>query len=737
MEDPVYHYDHEDLKISEELPWDEMNHISLWELTRQFRVKIVGVNNLPKAEDQQIYVQTELYHGGGLVAPAKDTMIAENSPSPRWYQWITIDIPLCNIPRATRICFTLYSQTKQGKADEPLAWVALQLFDFKHELRTGLISREMWPNERANPIGTCNENTAANGPVLFLELDSYPLPVVFPTEPAKDSGVVNPLWQSQTVSTQSMKVMKIIGNENISHIDQLIQKDPLYQLTPHDKIVMWQEREYCKKKGRSLPKFLQSVPYNDRSAVQTMHSLLKEWAPIRDIDSLQLLDSNFADSTIRNFAVKSLENLDDEKLSDRLLQLIQVLKYEPYHDSELARFLLRRALSTRKIGHEFFWHLKSEVEMPAIKERYGLLLEAYLRGCGIHRYELNKQVKLLKELVGVAKTTIKNVQAKAPDALPRMREDLSRLKLDSKLPLPLNPSIEVVGLAIEKCKYMDSKKLPLWLVFNNHDLQAPKKYVIFKSGDDLRQDMLTLQMLRLMDKLWKEEGLDLKMSPYGCIATGDMEGMIEVVLNSETCASITKMAGGANAAFASDPFAKWLKEQNPTEEGYYQAVNNFVHSCAGYCVATYVLGIGDRHNDNYMITKDGKLFHIDFGHFLGNYKKKFGIKRERAPFVFTPAMEYVMGGKDSDSFKLFLGLGCRAYNVLRKHANLFINLFAMMLSTGIPELTKIDDLNYLKEAFSLDQNDEFAEKKWTDLVFQSLATKSRQMDDWVHIMKHA
>jgi phosphatidylinositol 3-kinase len=47
---------------------------------------------------------------------------------------------------------------------------------------------------------------------------------------------------------------------------------------------------------------------------------------------------------------------------------------------------------------------------------------------------------------------------------------------------------------------------------------------IFKYGDDLRQDQLMIQTIMLMDRLLKIEGLDLKLTPYRVLATGQDHG---------------------------------------------------------------------------------------------------------------------------------------------------------------------------------------------------------------------
>lgn len=137
-----------------------------------------------------------------------------------------------------------------------------------------------------------------------------------------------------------------------------------------------------------------------------------------------------------------------------------------------------------------------------------------------------------------------------------------------------------------------------------------------------------------------------------------------------------------------------------------------------------------------MIQKNGRLFHIDFGHFLGNFKKKFGFSRERAKFVFTPDFAYVLGGVGSDLFNEFVALCCRAYNILRKNAGNFINLMAMMLSTGIPELTKPSDIDYLRNTLCLDLEDEEASASFVKQISSSLGCKTTIINNMIHILAH-
>uniref|UniRef100_A0AAZ3R0U1 phosphatidylinositol-4,5-bisphosphate 3-kinase n=1 Tax=Oncorhynchus tshawytscha TaxID=74940 RepID=A0AAZ3R0U1_ONCTS len=695
----------------------------------------------PLLPPPQVQVRAGLFHGTELLCKPAVSSESSGRSEHVWNLTLEFDITVSDLPRMARLCFAIYAvmdkvkKQKSTKNHYPVAWVNTMVFDYKGQLKTGDIILHSWSSfpdeleEMLNPIGTIQTNPyTENCTALHIHLPDYnPHPILFPPFDKEDPELPP----------------NKCGKKFHIELKEIMERDPLSQLCENEKDLIWTLRYDCMENfPQSLPKLLLSVKWSKHEDMAQLQALLQIWPKLSPRDALELLDFNYPDQYVREYAVGCLRDMSDEELSQYLLQLVQVLRYEPYYDCALTRFLLNRAQCNRNIGHFLFWHLRSEMHMPAVSVQFSLILEAYCRGSIPHIEVLKKQVEALSKLKSVNELiklgTIKNARSKTKEAMLTKEAMMTCLRQSgytetlSDLHSPLNPSVLLSGI---KCRYMDSKMKPLWIVYNNKLLGGDTLGIIFKNGDDLRQDMLTLQILRLMDLLWKEANLDLRIVPYGCLATGDRSGLIEVVSSADTIANIqlTSSNVAAAAAFNKDALLNWLKEKN-SGDALEKAIEEFTLSCAGYCVATYVLGIGDRHSDNIMVRSTGQLFHIDFGHILGNFKSKFGIKRERVPFILTHDFIHVIQqGKtgNTEKFGSFRNYCEQAYLILRRNGNLFITLFALMLTAGLPELTSVKDIQYLKDSLALGKTDDEALKQFRQKFDEALRESWTTKVNWM------
>jgi len=228
-------------------------------------------------------------------------------------------------------------------------------------------------------------------------------------------------------------------------------------------------------------------------------------------------------------------------------------------------------------------------------------------------------------------------------------------------------------------------------------------------------------MINLMDSLLKKVNLDLRLTPYRVLATGTSQGFVEYVPKSHTLTSILE-------EYDRD-IGKFFTHHNPRPNQLQAAVDTFIKSSAGYCVITYILGIGDRHLDNVLLTTDGHLFHIDFGYIFGRDPKPFP-----PPMKFCKEMVMAMGGSGSPQYKDFRTYCCSAFNLLRNHATLILNLLGLMGEANIPDLSSDVEKTLLKvqEKFRLDLTEEEAEKILLSLIDESVSALFPQVMENIH-----
>ncbi|KYQ59052.1 Phosphatidylinositol-4,5-bisphosphate 3-kinase catalytic subunit beta isoform [Trachymyrmex zeteki] len=745
-------------------------HISAWKIEEPFVFTVNGISRLncdAAHRTVEIGLQAGLFHGGKSLCESQKTkeIIVSSDGSCEWEETLKFDIKVRDIPRMARLCFVLYEISKTAKGLKsrrlirdskqelfinPLCWANTTIYDFKSQLKTGAMTLYTWTyaediqnDDLLHPLGTVVSNPHIDrAAALMLTFPNYGKDqcVLYPT-PEKMVEYAQTLREqsNERLAKDELNQESDVGSQQLEQLRLLADRDPLHELHEQEKKTMWALRHHCLREIPTLlAKLLQCVEWNDRREVAEATALVQQWPKLPVEKALELLDYAYADQNVRNFAVRCLRDVTDDDLSLYLLQLAQALKHENYLACPLTEFLLKRALNNQRIGHFLFWHLRSEMQVGAVSVRFGLILEAYCRGSQQHMLSLFKQMKCLEKLRSVSQQVKQKKDRKAAlqgfqDIIlePHCQEAISDVLN------PLDPSFRWNRIKIEKCRVMDSKMRPLWLVFENSDPFGEDIYLILKHGDDLRQDMLTLQMLRIMDKLWKNEGLDLRMNPYGCISTENRVGMIEVVLNAETIANIQKEKGtfSATAAFRRGSLLAWLKDHNHTETALNKAIEEFTLSCAGYCVATYVLGIADRHSDNIMVKKTGQLFHVDFGHILGHFKEKFGFRRERVPFVLTNDFVHVINKGQTKKghaaeFQRFQNHCEQAFLVLRQHGGLILSLFAMMISTGLPELSSEKDLNYLRDTLVLEMSEGEAQKHFRSKFDEALCNSWKTSLNW-------
>ncbi|CAD6992165.1 phosphatidylinositol 4,5-bisphosphate 3-kinase catalytic subunit delta isoform [Ceratitis capitata] len=739
--------------------------ISSWDIENPFRLSLHQIENVncDLSRAIKVGVHVGLFHGDRRLCAQQSIEIAiSNNRSFTFDKDISFDIQIKNLPRMARLCMAIYEVTKASRSkkssntsrdniykeantyvnNNPLAWVNTTVFDYKHQMRSGCLALYTWTyaddiqsDEILHPLGTIEPNPRKDGcAIVKLSFDSNGCEnIQFPSMEAmlKYAGELD--------YNESFNKEKI--NDNVkpisSMLSQYLRIDKVYEMHDQDRNALWSRRyEILAEAPEELSTLLHCVNWNERDEVAETWRLLQQWPTISVERSLELLDYAYPDPAVRSFAIRCLRFLRDEELLLYLLQLVQAMKHESYLDCDLVTFLLERALRNQRIGHYFFWHLRSEMQTLSMQTRFGLLLEGYLKGCKPHVPHLCKQLKVLDALKAGSLIAKKGSKEKGRKEMQDFFSRQSNSSIFQSIQNPLNPSFRCKGIQPDKCKVMDSKMRPLWVVLKNADQSCNDIYIIFKNGDDLRQDMLTLQMLRVMDQLWKNEGMDFRMNIYNCISMERRLGMIEVVLNAETIANIQKEKGmfSATSPFKKGSLFSWLKEYNRTDEEMNKAINEFTLSCAGYCVATYVLGVADRHSDNIMVKRNGQLFHIDFGHILGHFKEKFGVRRERVPFVLTHDFVYVISkgrnDRDSEEFLYFQNMCEKAFLVLRRHGCLILSLFSMMISTGLPELSSEKDLNYLKETLVLDYTEDKAREHFRSKFSEALVNSWKTSLNW-------
>lgn len=209
--------------------------------------------------------------------------------------------------------------------------------------------------------------------------------------------------------------------------------------------------------------------------------------------------------------------------------------------------------------------------------------------------------------------------------------------------------------------------------------------VIVKNGDDLPQEAFACQLITMISNIWKKHGILFWTKRMKILITSANAGLVETITNAMSIHSIKKsftelsIASGSNTRGRIFTLKDYFERLygNESSRKYRQAQENFARSLASYSIICYLLQIKDRHNGNIMLDHEGHIIHIDFGFLLGNSPGS-NIGFEAAPFKLTTEYVDILGGTESEFYKLFVEVCQDCFKVLRKESDQIVSIVELM-----------------------------------------------------------
>ncbi|XP_066584253.1 phosphatidylinositol 4-kinase alpha isoform X2 [Prorops nasuta] len=434
------------------------------------------------------------------------------------------------------------------------------------------------------------------------------------------------------------------------------------------------------------------------------------WARVSPIQALAFFSRQFPHHPISaQYAVRALDSYPADAVLFYIPQLVQAVRHDTM--GYVIEFIKKIAKRSQVVAHQLIWNMHTNMFMDEEKQVKDTVL-----------YDiLDSLVKsILSSLSGPAKQfyerefdffeKITNISGeirpypKGPERKAACLNALSKIKVQPGCYLPSNPEAMVIDIdyqsgtpmqsaakapflarfKVQKYGISELENIALDVSTNGKDetnktkrKEATWQAAIFKVGDDVRQDMLALQVISIFKNIFEQAGLNLFLFPYRVVATAPGCGVIECVPDAKSRDQLGRTKG-------IDMYEYFKTEHGDESTKEFKTVRrNFVKSMAAYSVITYLLQIKDRHNGNIMIDNEGHIIHIDFGFMFesspgGNLGFEPDIK-------LTDEMVLVMGGRmEAAPFRWFMELCVQAFLAVRPYQEAIISLVSLMLDTGLP-----------------------------------------------------